>query len=203
MHCGWHRLTGTGAPRMAQAESHEFGALMAAANDGDAEAYSRLLHALAPLLRHIVGRDARFVGVDEIEDVVQNVLLSVHSARATYDPRRPFMPWLLAIAQRRIVDAGRRRTRRTRREVALDEDAVTFPIAAANTYGEQLVEVEALKVAIGSLPRSQREAVELLKLREMTLREAASETGSSIGALKVASHRAIAALRAVLNKHAD
>jgi RNA polymerase sigma-70 factor (ECF subfamily) len=188
---------------MAQAEPDQFGAWMAAANDGDGDTYSRLLHALAPLIRQIVRREVHFVGSDEVEDVVQNVLLSVHSVRATYDPGRPFMPWLLAIVRRRIVDAGRRRARRTGREVALDENTVTFTLAATNTYRERLVEVEALKIAIGSLPRAQRQAVELLKLQGMSLRGAASVTGSSVGALKVATHRAIAALRTVLNKHAD
>ena len=188
---------------MAESESPEFGALMAAANEGDAEAYSCLLRALAPLVRQIVRRDAHFVGPDEVEDVVQNVLLSLHAVRATYDPRRPFMPWLLAIVQRRIVDAGRRRIRRTSREVSLDDGAVTFPIAVANTYSEEFGRLEALKVAINRLPRGQRAAVELLKLRGMSLREAAAATGSSVGALKVATHRAMNALRAVLNRNAD
>jgi RNA polymerase sigma-70 factor (ECF subfamily) len=187
---------------MAEAQSPDFGALMAAANAGDTVAYSRLLHALTQLVRQIVSRDHRFVGANEVEDVVQDVLLSVHSVRATYDPRRPFMPWLLAIIRRRVVDAGRRRMRRGR-EIALDEASVTFPVAGTNTYREEFARVDALRMAIGSLPQGQREAVQLLKLREMSLREASTVTGSSIGALKVATHRAIAALRAMLKKHAD
>ena len=187
---------------MNQAEVVEFGALMAAANAGEADAYSRLLHALAPLVRQIVRRDRHFIGVDEVEDVVQEVLLSVHSARATYDPRRPFMPWLLAIVHRRVVDAGRRRLRRGR-EVALDETSVTFPDAGTNTYRGEIARLDALRMAIGSLPRGQRDAVHLLKLREMSLREASVMTGSSVGALKVASHRAMTALRGILKKHAD
>jgi len=178
----------------------EFGAWMAAANRGDAEAYARLLHALVPLIRHLVGRDRQFIGGNEVEDVVQDVLLSLHAVRATYDPRRPFMPWLLAIVHRRVVDAGRRRMRRTGREVPLDEDAVTFPAAGANFGGEEFRQVDALRVAIGRLPPRQRGAVELLKLREMSLREAAAATGSSVGALKVATNRAMAALRLLMKK---
>lgn len=48
------------------------------------------------------------------------------------------------------------------------------------------------------LPPGQCEAVEMLKLRELSLKEAADTTGMSIGALKVAVHRAIKALRRVL-----
>ena len=35
---------------------------------------------------------------DRVDDVVQDVLLTIHRARATYDPSRPFLPWLRAIA---------------------------------------------------------------------------------------------------------
>jgi len=42
--------------------------------------------------------------------------------------------------------------------------------------------------------------VELLKLREMSLKEAAALTGRSVAALKVATHRAIKALRAALRR---
>jgi RNA polymerase sigma-70 factor (ECF subfamily) len=127
----------------------------------------------------------------------------VHSVRRTYDPDRPFMPWLVAIVRRRMIDAGRRRARRAAHEVALDERAVTLSVAGTNTYGDEFARADALKAAIGSLPRGQREAVELVKLRGLTLREAASVSGSSVGALKVATHRAIAALRAMLKTNAD
>ena len=186
---------------MAQPEHPDLGALMAAANAGDAEAYTRLLRALTPLVRQIVRHHRHFAGADEVEDVAQEVLLSVHAARATYDPGRPFMPWLLAIVRRRVVDAGRRRTRQATREVALDDGSVTFSAAEANSHEEAFAQAAALRVAIDGLPRGQREAIELLKLREMSLREASATTGSSVGALKVATHRAMAALRAVFKKH--
>ena len=59
---------------------------------------------------------------------------------------------------------------------------------------------EALKLAIGSLPAGQRSAIEMLKLREMSLKEAAEASGSSISALKVATHRAMDSLRKKLIK---
>jgi DNA-directed RNA polymerase specialized sigma24 family protein len=42
------------------------------------------------------------------------------------------------------------------------------------------------------------QAIELMKLREMSLKEAAAATGTSIGALKVSVHRGISALRKAL-----
>ena len=186
---------------MAEAESIDFRALMIAANSGDREAYGRLLHALTAVVRRIVSNDRHLIGADAAEDVVQEVLLSVHSVRATYDPGRPFMPWLLAIVRRRTIDAGRRRLRRGSREVPLDENAVTFPASDANTYRDELPHAQELRVAIARLPRGQREAIEMLKLREMSLREASAASGVTEGALKVAVHRAIGSLRRMMKTH--
>jgi RNA polymerase sigma-70 factor (ECF subfamily) len=55
-----------------------------------------------------------------------------------------------------------------------------------------------LAQAIQALPPGQRQAVELLKLRELSLKEASALTGLSIGALKLATHRAMASLRRML-----
>ena len=44
----------------------------------------------------------------------------------------PFGPWLVAIAKRRIIDRLRRQGRTRTREVALDEEDVTFSAPAAN-----------------------------------------------------------------------
>jgi RNA polymerase sigma-70 factor (ECF subfamily) len=65
---------------------------------------------------------------------------------------------------------------------------------SANWYGD----AEALAQAMTKLPQGQRQAIELMKLREMSLKEAAAATGTSIGALKVSVHRAMSALRKAL-----
>ena len=62
---------------------------------------------------------------------------------------------------------------------------------------------QALLQAIRGLPPGQRQAVELLKLQGMSLKDAAGATGSSISALKVATHRAMASLRRALVKTHD
>jgi RNA polymerase sigma-70 factor (ECF subfamily) len=51
---------------------------------------------------------------------------------------------------------------------------------------------------MAGLPAGQRVAIEAVKLREMSLKEAAAATGTSIGALKVSVHRGIKALRTAL-----
>lgn len=180
----------------------ELAQLMRAAQAGDAVAYTRLLEAIAPRVRQIVGRRRHFAGVQEVEDLVQDVLLSVHAVRATYDPSRAFGPWLMAIVRNRLADGARRYARRSR-EVAVDDLDVTFADPAANSAGEAYGDPGALVQAIRDLPRGQRQAVEMLKLREMSLKEAAEASGSSVAALKVATHRAMASLRRALVKDDD
>ena len=174
--------------------------LMQAAQAGNADAYVQLLTEIAPRLRRIVRTRWRFLGPDDIEDLVQEILLSMHGARATYNPQRPFMPWLLAIARNRLADGARRYLRREAREVHVDNWAVTFASANTNFTSDALGEVETLRRAIQALPPGQRTAIEMLKLRETSLREAAAACGMSIGALKVATHRAMSALRRALLK---
>jgi DNA-directed RNA polymerase specialized sigma24 family protein len=57
---------------------------------------------------------------------------------------------------------------------------------------------QALRQALSQLPKGQQTAIELLKLREMSLKQAAAVSGMSIGALKVATHRATCALKTAL-----
>jgi RNA polymerase sigma factor (sigma-70 family) len=172
--------------------------LMQTAQAGDAEAYVALLRAITPPIRRIVCRRLRFPGAEDVDDLVQDILLSVHAVRATYDPGRPFMPWLLAITRNRLADGARRATRRASHEIPVENLDVTFPDARANLITESYGDPEALRRAIEALPRGQRVAIELLKLRGLSLKEAAAASGARIGALKTATHRAIASLRKML-----
>jgi len=167
--------------------------LMAAAQDGDRAAYERLLREIVPFIRAVASRQHR--ARDRVEEVTQEVLLTLHRVRHTYDPARPFRHWLAAIARRRSIDALRRRFRTEAHEVADDSAYETFADPAANRVMEVSAAADGLGEAIAALTPPQREAIELLKLREMSLAEAASVSGKSIAALKVNVHRAIKALR--------
>src|ERR1700733_12065090 len=61
-------------------------AQMASAQAGDRSAYEALLRECVPLIKSIAGRQG--VPADHIDDVVQDVLLTIHRARRTYDPAR-------------------------------------------------------------------------------------------------------------------
>lgn len=173
---------------------------MSAAQAGDSHAYAELLAAVAPRLRQIISNQRRFLQHADIEDLVQEILLSLHAVRSTYDPNRPFVPWLLVITRNRLADAARRYGRRTATDEERRQMAVTFSAENANTQAEELGDPEKLRQAIEQLPRAQREAIEMLKLREMSLKEASEASGTSVGALKVSVHRAMIALRRKLSR---
>lgn len=182
----------------------ELGHLMRAAQRGDTAAYRELLRTMSPRIRRVVQKQRGFLGPEAVEDLVQDVLLSVHAVRATYDPSRPFLPWLLSIVRHRLADDARRYARGRAHEVTLDDLDVTFATAVTNPDQDRAGDLQVMREAIHALPTGQRQAVELLKLQELSLKEAAAATGMSVGALKVATHRAMASLRRTLGRrHRD
>lgn len=176
-----------------EARDRRWRSLMQAAQGGDKAAYASLLTEIAPLLRAITCRVWR--SVQDVDDIVQDILLSIHTVRHTYDPARPFTPWLVTIARRRIADAARRSSSISRHETLVDvlPEATTDPqYAGAHVARDDLEQVRA---ALGQLGEGQREAVELLKVRGLSLKEASVLSGKSVPALKVNMHRALKSLR--------
>jgi RNA polymerase sigma-70 factor (ECF subfamily) len=168
--------------------------LMAAAQAGDRRAYEDLLRECLPLLRQICR--ARLRDATEAEDAVQDTLLTIHRARASYDTSRPFRPWLVAITERRALDRIRARGRRSGREAALDLAAeLAAPEGSADAALDADRAAAKLRDAVQELPESQRTALGLTKLQDLTLQEASARSGMSVGAIKVATHRAMQTLR--------
>jgi RNA polymerase sigma factor (sigma-70 family) len=185
-------------PAQRAANDLRLAALMQAAQDGDRIAYAGLLRELVPLLQRLMGRRLGFLQPSDREDLLQDILLSLHAARATYDPRRPFTPWLMSIAHHRMVDRARRHTRVWANEVLVDEFADSAFEEVSDLPDSEYGDPEQVRQAVKGLPAGQRTAIELLKLRELSLKEAANVSGMSVSALKVAAHRAIKALRGSL-----
>jgi RNA polymerase sigma factor (sigma-70 family) len=182
-------------------DRHDWSRLMAAAQEGDRHAYDRLLREIVPFIRAVIQR--QHGSAARRDEVVQDVLLTLHRVRHTYDPTRPFTYWLASIARRRSIDALRRLGRTESPEIYDPTAYETFADPQANRTLEVRHATEGLAEAIAELPERQREAVTLLKLRELSLIEASRLSGTSVGALKVNVHRAIKALRKQLGGARD
>lgn len=164
--------------------------LMAKIQEGDQEAYRQFLNEIGPLLFNYVRR--RVFNPEMVPDVYQEVLLTLHKARFTYEPSRPLGPWLFTVARNSILDALGRNRKFAEREVPTETLPESSALEADGSLGDELHQ------ALNSLSPIHREAIELLKLRGLSLDEAAKELKISVAALKVRAHRGYEQLRKLL-----
>ena len=164
---------------------------MARVQAGDRDAYRALLDDIARALTTFLRR--RLYATADLDDAYQDTLLALHRGLHTYDPARPFEPWLFAIARHVASDYARAGARRAARERLVD----TMPDPGAGAPGALGVQ---LARALRALPPSQREAFTMVHVEGMTVAEAAERAGTTTGALKVRTHRASAALRSALSR---
>jgi RNA polymerase sigma-70 factor (ECF subfamily) len=171
-----------------QTSEPELRALMIGVLEGDARASRALLGDLRLRLTAFFAR--RLGGSDaEIDDLVQETLIAVHTRRETYDRKQAFTPWVYAIARYKLVDHFRRTGRRA---TAPLEDA---GMALAVEGGARAVEAQRdVEVALAHLPERARRLLAALKIDGLSVSEAAARFGMSEGAVKVASHRAMKTL---------
>ena len=158
----------------------------------DGEATSVLVERLSPmLLRFLAGP---LQTRDHAEDMLQECWMRIHRARHTYRPGSPLLPWIFAIARHTRVDAYRRRSQITRRELA-SEDLEAAGAAAVPPAQPDHGDIWKL---VTELPASQQEVVKMLKVAGLSLEETARATGSTVGSVKQKAHRAYRKLRELL-----
>jgi RNA polymerase sigma-70 factor (ECF subfamily) len=162
---------------------------MQGAQHGDREAYRCLLDDIAPALTSFLRR--RTVDPQDLDDVYQETLMALHRVRHTYQPSRPFEPWLFGIARHVAADHARRRRTRARWEVITDAPPET------GSQGDGAIPRQ-LEQALAKLSPAQRETIELLQLEGLSPAAAAARLGATAGAVKVRAHRAYKALRRLL-----
>lgn len=163
--------------------------LMRLAQAGDKQAYSVLLRECARWLSRYM---ARRIPPDQLSDLVQETLLSLHAKRASYDPARPFLPWLAAIARYRWVDHLRRVYR---------ADIVEQDEAASEAAEEDVIVARiSLERLLERLPPGQAEAIALVKIEGQSIIEASAQSGQSVPLIKVNIHRGLRRLAALIER---
>jgi RNA polymerase sigma-70 factor (ECF subfamily) len=164
--------------------------LMAAAQQGDKAAYRVLLKEVGTWLERYFRRR---VPASDLEDLVQEVLMSVHRKRATWEPGRAFLPWLAAIARYRWVDHLRRAYRHA--TDPLDEERIGE--ARETDVLEAQVSLERL---LAQLSQKQAQAIALVKIEGLSVAEAARRAGQSESLIKVNVHRGMKKLSLLVEK---
>jgi RNA polymerase sigma-70 factor (ECF subfamily) len=90
----------------------------------------------------------------------------------------------MSIARNRMIDNARRNSRRFNSEVLVEELPAHAADDNAGEPASEYINAKALQHAIAGLPPGQRRALELIKFRETSLKEASALTGMSIGRSK-------------------
>lgn len=173
-------------------DPHGWGAMMTAAQRGEAAPYRRLLAELRPwLLRYF----SRRLPPASVEDAVQETLIAIHTKRHTYAPERPFGPWLAGIARYKWID---------RLRIAGRHAAVELPETLSTPDHESAVtSATALQGLMANLKPAQAEVIRLVKLDGLSIEEASARTGQSVALVKVNIHRGLGRLARIVETAAD
>ena len=163
-----------------------WGPLMAAAQDGDGNAYRTLLDELRGWLERYYRRR---LPADLLDDAVQDTLIAIHTKRHTYDASRPFGPWLAAIARYKWID--RLRSMKTRRTEMLPDSGVLPEAMMTGDTGYAVVSATVLGNLLTSLRPAQADVIRMVKLNGFSVEEAAAATGQSAALVKVNIHRGL------------
>lgn len=164
------------------------------AQQGDKDAYSLLLRDIVPYIRNFIR--PRVANEDWIDDITQDVLISVHKSLHTYSPDRAFKPWLSAIISFRKTDFLRRHyNARDHKQASTDDPAflrehVTEPGAAG--------EWKDIEKALAQLPEKQRQVFTLMRIEGYSAQEVADKMDMSVSAVKVSVHRTTNKLKDIL-----
>ncbi len=170
-------------------------ALMRRALAGDKRSYADLLRETARLLRPYLLRRLSFES--EVDDLLQEILLSIHKARHTYDGLRPYRPWAFAIARFRLQDYLRMHyADRLRQAVDISELEDLLP----QDVTESAISYESISGEVQRLPEKQATILTLMHRDGYTAKEVAKKLGMTESAVKVAAHRAYKVLRQKLER---
>jgi RNA polymerase sigma factor (sigma-70 family) len=172
-----------------QADDTSIAALMARSQKGDAEAHEAVLRfCIRWLVRYFGGK----IHADQVQDLVQETLISVHTKRASYDATRPFLPWLAAIARYRWIDRLRKVYRTEITGTEMEPEAINPEDGIAATISiERLMQM---------LSQTQQASITLVKLQGYSVAEAAAMTGMSESNVKMNIMRGIRKLSALVEE---
>jgi RNA polymerase sigma-70 factor (ECF subfamily) len=161
-----------------------------------ADAFSRLVEAYQTPVYNLA---YRMLGSRAAaEDAAQETFIRAYTRLGTYDPKRKFSSWLLAVASHYCVDVLRKRRAYL---VSLDDLPPMVDLATPSAAGpEQVVvrqqDASAVQALLNALSPTYRVPIILRYWYDMSYRESAEAMGVSEGTIKTRLHRARAKLAA-------
>ncbi len=163
---------------------------MQQAQAGDKAAYGALLEQVTPMVEAYLYK--RVSVREDVPDIAQEILMSIHKARHSYESPRPFAPWLYAICHYRLQDYFRQ-VYRCREDACEDFSHVLDALAAP--ADDAAAHKQLLGKALSCLNDKQRTIIETLYLKEQSAQEVADQLGISVPDVRTSAHRAMKRLR--------
>jgi RNA polymerase sigma-70 factor, ECF subfamily len=163
------------------------------ARRGDAAAFDELVRRFQrPVFRFCW----RLVRSADAEDLAQETFVRAFVHFERFDPDRPLLPWLIAIARRLCLDLLRRRAVAVRIPT-MPIDTVTIPGPEVETsIREQLRHLDR---ALADLDEGPREAIILFHIEQMSYRDIAAALEVPMGTVMTWLHRGRAQLKRALD----
>jgi RNA polymerase sigma-70 factor, ECF subfamily len=152
-------------------EANELAELVAPAQAGNREALRELLRSLLPRIRNLVRYLVR--SDDDVDDIVQEAMLTIVRRLETYRADGPFEAWIDRLVARATFAELRRRGERRRIEPAT---GLAYLASVGPTQDEYFLRRRVV-AALDRLPEPQRHAVVLHHMLEMNVREIGLELG--------------------------
>ncbi|MFZ4541310.1 MAG: sigma-70 family RNA polymerase sigma factor [Rickettsiales bacterium] len=163
-------------------------ALFRSGLEGNQVDYCRFLASITPILKRMIGKR---LNPSEVDDVVQEILISIHKARHTYDGMRPMMPWIASIAKFRLTDHLRKHYT-ARRDKTVDISELENILADVT---EEASDRESIDELLKDVPEQHQRILTLMHVEGYTAKEVGAQLNINESAVKVAAHRAIKKIR--------
>ncbi|MEM7322317.1 MAG: RNA polymerase sigma factor [Actinomycetota bacterium] len=174
----------------------EFGAVLDRAAGDDRAAIDELVSEFEPGMLHF----ARSRGATDPEGMVNGALSDALTNLPTFRgrDRRAFRAYLYQILRRRVADQYRKAYNQPKTVSGLDDDLVSGLVDHdASAFDERLADRELVEEILEQLTDEQREVLEMRVLTGLSIRETATRTGRTEGAVKSMQRRALVSLRSL------
>ena len=168
--------------------------LVSAIRSGDEQAMAQLYERYSPIVYSVA---LRVLGnTAAAEDVLQEVFMQLWRSPDTFDATRGSLPgWLAVITRNRAIDSLRKR-----RPEADITDVVLCIEPDLVRSAEWSLALETIRGALGSMPSSQRSALEMAFFGGLTHNEIAEKTGEPLGTIKTRIRAGLLTLRKAFNR---
>jgi len=174
--------------------AHGFDEVLAAARLGQPWALSALFRSYAgPVAGYVRARSPA-----EPDDLVSEIFTSVFTSLDRFSGgEADFRGWLFTIAQRRVVDELRRRSRRVETTAYLSEND-SRKVASAEQDSLDRMGEQWVRGVLDRLAPDQREVLLLRILGDLTVEQVSGLVGKSAGAVKALQRRGLAAAEKIV-----